>query len=163
MYENSLCFHLNHDVDVRETGCCIQPNIPWLVASHDGLVSDRSSPTDHFGIVEIKCPYRKRNCTVDEILGDSSFYVSRQKGKLVLKRDHPNGYFTQIQMAMGLAGVGYCDFVVYTFKCLIIIRIDFDIDYFIDLVLNLNEFYKRHLLPKIMDSTPVTEEEELSS
>lgn len=98
-----------------------------------------------------------------ELFGDPSFYVHRENGKIVLKREHPSGYFTQIQMAMGLAGVTYCDFVVYTFQCLFIVRCRFDEDYFTRLVLKLNDFYKRHLLPKIMDSMPISEEEELSS
>lgn len=39
-YEHVMQFYLNRDVEVRETGCVIQPNLFWLVASPDGLVSD---------------------------------------------------------------------------------------------------------------------------
>ena len=42
LYENILKFNLNRNADVRETGCVIQPLLPWLVASHDGHISDRS-------------------------------------------------------------------------------------------------------------------------
>ena len=46
-----------------------------------------------------------------------------------LKKDHPNGYYTQIQMAMGFSQITFCDFIVYTFDGMIIIRTQFDEDY----------------------------------
>ena len=154
LYENILKFNLNRNADVRETGCVIQPLLPWLVASPDGLISDRSKPKENVGLVEIKCPKTKHSCTYDELLADESFYIGKCKEKLILKKEHSYGYYTQIQMAMGLAGVTYCDFVVYTLKCMIIIRVPFDQKYFFDLVDKLNQFYKTCLLPQIVVSMP---------
>ena len=34
-------FVLKHDINVRETGLLIQPNLFWLAANPDGLVSER--------------------------------------------------------------------------------------------------------------------------
>ena len=73
LYENILKFNLNRNADVRETGCVIQPLLPWLVASHDGHISDRSKRKKNIGLVEIKCPKTKHSCTYDELLADESF------------------------------------------------------------------------------------------
>ena len=35
-------------------------------------------------------------------------------------------YYSQFQLAMGLSGFDTCDFVVYTFKSLIIVRTEFE-------------------------------------
>ena len=46
-------------------------------------------------------------------------------------------------MAMGLSGASLCDFVVYTFKGLIIARTKFDNEYFLELLDKLNSFYSQ--------------------
>lgn len=50
---------VGHNVSVKACGFLIHPTEGWLSASPDGRVSD-----EHFmqpsGIVEIKCPYSKR-------------------------------------------------------------------------------------------------------
>jgi len=71
-------------------------------------------------------------------------------GTLFLKKKHSYGYFTQIQMAMGLSGISFCDFVVFTFTTIIIIRIPFGKEYFTKLVSKLNNFYEEYYLKTIM-------------
>ena len=110
-----------HDINVCESGLVIQPNLFWLAASPDGLVSDHSD-SRKVGFIEIKYPKLKCNYTPQEILQDTKFYVHYDDGKLQLKKDHLYGYYTQIQMAMGLSNVQFCDFVVFTFKCMILIK-----------------------------------------
>ena len=46
----------------------------------------------------------------------SLFIFGKCKEKLILKKELSYGYYTQIQMAMGLAGVTYCDFLVLSLK-----------------------------------------------
>ena len=75
-----------------------------------------------------------------------------ENGKLVLKKSHSTGYYLQIQLAMGLSGFGTCDFVVYTFKGLIIVRMKFDVSYFDRLIRNLIHFIKKAMLPRIVSS-----------
>ena len=41
-YTQYLKFVLKHDINVLETGLVIQPNLSWLAASPDGLISDHS-------------------------------------------------------------------------------------------------------------------------
>jgi len=149
LYENVLNYQLHRCCTVRETGCVIQPNLPWLLASPDGLVVD----PDGIGLIEIKCPKSKANHTFDEMLSDKSFYVGKNNdGSLFLKKSHSYGYYSQIQMAMGLSCVQFCDFVVYTFTTMIIIRIPFDKEHFTNLVSKLNIFYDKYLLKYIIEN-----------
>ena len=61
-YTQYLKFVLMHDINVRETGLVVQPNLFWLAASPDGLVSDHSD-SRKVGLIEIKCPKLKCNYT----------------------------------------------------------------------------------------------------
>ena len=121
----------------------------WLGASPDRLVSDRSVKVGNvLGLIEIKCLKSKCNVDIDKLLQDTSFFIKKIDGELCIKRDHPNGYYTQIQMAMGLSGTTFCDFVVYTFTGMLIVRVKFDEDFFVELILKLNSFYKELLVTK---------------
>ena len=158
VYFNFLKYKLNREIDFREAGCIIQPLLPWLVACPTGVINDRSNESNKVGIVVVKCPKTKQSCTYNEILTDKSFYVERIDGKLTLKKTHSSGYFTEIQMAMGISGVDFCDFVIYTSRCLMIIRIPFDQRFFVNLVKKLNLFYRGILFPEIITRMPFTDE-----
>ena len=149
-YEEYLKYSLRHDVSVWETGIVVQPHLFWLAASPDGLVTDKTG--NAIGLLEIKCPKSKKNSSPEELVNDDKFYVSLVDGKPELKKDHPNGYYSQIQMAMGLSGAPFCDFIVYTFKGLIIARTLFDNEYFINLIQKLNTFYRKYMLPRIINN-----------
>ena len=50
----------------------------WIVASPDGLVSDRSINDENvFRLIEIQCPKSKRYANVNELLEDDSFYIEK--------------------------------------------------------------------------------------
>ena len=101
-------------------------------------------------MIEIKCPKTKRNSSPLDLINDKNFYVYKDDdGMLRLKKNHPFGYYTQVQMAMGLSTVKFCDLVVYTFKGLLVVRTDFDEEYFNDLVKKFNRFYRDYMLPKL--------------
>ena len=76
----------------------------------------------------------------------------------MIQQKHPNGHFSQIQLAVGYllvsSGIPFCDFVVYNFKALIliIIRTKFDELYYHKNLNKLNTFYKDYMLPKICES-----------
>ena len=139
LYVDVMKHKLNRHVFIRETGIVIQPNLYWLAASPDGLVKD-SNNNPNIGLLEIKCPKSKRNSTPQELLGDQSFYIGIYDGQPYLKKTHGNGYCTQIQMAMGLAHATFCDFIVYTFQGMVIIRALFHENYFHEVVTKLNVF-----------------------
>ena len=49
---------------------------------------------------------------------------------LISRKRHSSGYYTQIQIALGLARGAWCDFIVYVYNGLIIVRVKFDGTYF---------------------------------
>ncbi|XP_065069492.1 uncharacterized protein LOC135694605 [Rhopilema esculentum] len=136
-YEEYLKYNLRHDAAVRETGIVVQPYLFWLAASPDGLVSDNAEAGT--GLLEIKFPETKK---------EEYPRWPLVNGKPELKREH--GYYTQIQMAMGLSGAPYCDFIVYTFKGLIIVRTPFNNEYFVNVIQKLNIFYRKYMLPLLI-------------
>ena len=73
-----------------------------------------------------------------------------EDGVPVLKKDYPNGYYTQIQMAAGLSQITFCDFILCTFYGVIIIRTQFDEDNFFSLLQKLNSFYKDFIPPELV-------------
>ena len=100
-------FHLNRNIDIRETGLVLQPKLFWLAASPDGLVSDKSNEdVRQIGLIEIKCPKSKKNSKINDLVHDQSFYVKYDDGVPLPKKDQPNGYDKKIQMAMGLSQTG---------------------------------------------------------
>ena len=116
-------FQINRNIDIRETGLMLQPKLCWLAAGPGGLVSDKSNEdVRQIGLTEMKCPKSKRNSKTNDLVHDQSCYVKYQDGVPVLKKEHPNGYYTQIQMAIELSQIKLCDFIVYTFDGPIIIR-----------------------------------------
>ena len=132
-------FKLKHNVPVRGTAIVIQ--LYWLAASPDELITDKST-TPILGLIEIKYPFSKHNLHPQDMLKDKNFYVELRDGMPHLKEEHSNGYYSQIQMAMGLSQLKFCDFIVYSFKGMIIIRIPFSEICFIKLTEKLNIFLR---------------------
>jgi len=110
---------------ILQVCCCglvVNPSLPWLGASLDGLVHDPSKPL--FGLLEVKCPYTQRLSTVEKAVSDPDFFCSFREGKVTLKQSHKHYY--QVQGQMALACVPWCDFVIHTFKIIHGERIRFD-------------------------------------
>ena len=88
----------------------------------------------------------KEKLHTTEAIQDSGFYFELVDGKPKLKKHHSSGYYSQVQLQLGLTQLPYCNFVVYTFEGIIISRIAFDMEYFSQLVTSASEFYfKWHL------------------
>ena len=136
LYLDEIKLKLRHFVLVRETGLEMQPSLFWfwLAISPDGLVAYQTSD-------------KKLSLSSIDLVQDPNFYVNLENGEPILKKSHSTGYYSQIQLAMGLSGFETCDFVVYTFKGLVIVRTEFDVSYFDSLIQKLNLFYKKFMLP----------------
>ena len=100
----------------------------------------------------MKCSHTKRHTSPTDLVQDPNFYVNLENGKSVLKKSHSTGYYSQIQLAMGLLGFDTCDFVVSTFKGLIIVRTKFDASYFDSLIQRLSSFYKNFMLSRMVSN-----------
>ena len=89
------------------------------------------------------------------LVQDPNFYMNLENCKPVLKKSHFTGYYSQIQLAKQLSDFDTCDFVVYTFKALIIVRTEFDVCYFDSLIQKLNSFYKKFMLPRMVSNLAI--------
>lgn len=152
LYVKKMMRVLRHMTEVYHSGLIINPGVPYLGASPDGKVFDKSSE-DMFGLIEIKCPYKFRNLNVRDAVLDSAFcleYVDSDSGPMLrLKRNH--AYYFQVQGQMALSGLGWCDFVVYTFQSLFVERIMFDSRLWNEVMLPcLHKFYFNHALPYLL-------------
>ena len=135
----------NVDVCVN-CGFVVNENFPWLGASPDFLVFD-STEAKSFGIGEVKCPFSKKDISIDEACKDKNFFLENLNGKIQLKKKHNYNY--QIQGCMATLNVSWCDFVVYTNTDLHVERIYFDKDLWHEIVPQLSSFYSDYMLPEL--------------
>lgn len=83
-----------HTVVVRQSGFVVSKEFPVVGCSPDGIVNfECACCTGKRSMLEIKCPQKVSNA---------------------LSKENPKpAYFTQIQVQMGVLGIGSCDFFVY--------------------------------------------------
>ena len=124
----------------HDCGLVVNPEFMFLGATPDGkLCSDGES-----GIVEIKCPWSARNCTIDEACVNTKFYLEKNNlSNITLKKDHE--YFAQIQGQLMVTGADFCEFIVFTSKDIFVQRILPDVTYMEDTLLpRLSEFFLKY-------------------
>ena len=76
-------------------------------ASPDAMVN-----CDCHGVVcvEVKCPFKHEDSTVECATTGSSFCFRKVDGVITLRKDHP--YYSQVQCQIFVAEASYCDFMV---------------------------------------------------
>lgn len=127
-YMKYMKAHHHLEFQVCRCGFIIHPEFGWLGASPDARVTDPSSQeTD--GIAEFKCPYSKRELTVEEACADTTFYAEILDEKLHLKRNHIYYHQVQLQLYVGLDLYKWCHFRIYTTKGIMVERISIDPDW----------------------------------
>ena len=139
--------HKQNSVNVSSCGFVVSQASPWLGASPDFLINDPTESTT-VGLGEIKCPYSKRDETIDEACEDKTFFLSKVDGNVFLKRNH--SYYYQVQGSLGILQLKWSDFIVYTKKGLHVERILFDDKLWKETMLpQLTEFYFEYVFPQI--------------
>lgn len=106
----------------EECGFYVHPEYDWLGASPDGLIDDD-------GVLEIKCPFGKRN---DKNLGFAS------------AEDQPH-YYAQMQIEMACTGRKWCDFFQWNKHGCKVETIEFNQEWFDSHLPELKEFYDLYL------------------
>ncbi|KAL2097811.1 hypothetical protein ACEWY4_007018 [Coilia grayii] len=133
----------------EKVGIHVEPSGLWLTksgmlgASPDGLVGNSA-------VVEVKCPYKHRNTTVEEAIQDAAFYLEKKGHQYHLKTTHP--YWHQVQGQMHIVERNECFFVVWTTKDCIVLQIQKD-EVWVQNIPLLESFYKRHVLPAFMEAS----------
>lgn len=146
IYAQNLA-HRHPSFSLRKSGIII--GVPsYLGASPDGVLVDRSGQIK--GIVEIKCPYSAAKLTVKEACEQlDKFYLHIEDGNFVLDCTH--AYFYQVQGSMGLLGVKFCDFIVWSPQSFEMITVNFQASFWETKMLpKLTSFYTTYMLPAIL-------------
>ena len=97
--------------------------------------------------MEIKCPYKYCKCAPTNI-DDPSFYLINTIDGFRLNPNHQ--YYYQVQMQLALCDVSYCDFVVWTPKGMVTIRIQPNQVFFMEIKQQLQRFFQKCILPQIL-------------
>ncbi|WAR10623.1 hypothetical protein MAR_035699 [Mya arenaria] len=90
---------------------------PLFAATPDEL---RECLCHDMGLVEIKCSYKHIDSKIEDIK-DLCFYLNSDNE---LKTNHR--FYSQIQFQMYVCGKIFCDFVVFTYKGIVIQTVPYD-------------------------------------
>ena len=137
-------------IAVKLAGFIIHPREGWFGSSPDGVVIDSVDST-YKGLLEVKCPYTKRDVSPTEACKDPNFYCYiADDGKFTLKRCHQ--YYDQVQLQLYVSSdlCEWCDFCVYTTKGLMIERIYSDSEWVNRAIPQLNDYFECEMLPEIV-------------
>jgi len=131
---------------IHEIGLVVNPAFPYLGASPDGKVCDKSIT----GIIEIKCPYTVRDNTLQEACVAEDFFLQLSGANFQLKTCHPHWY--QVQGQLLITGAPFCDFITYTRKSFNVERIFPCNDTMLKLNSALHDMYISHCVPFLTHS-----------
>lgn len=116
-------FEIETGLKVENAPFVISDKYEWLGASPDGYVSDGN-------LIEIKCPYGLRN-------GGHFKSINEQKH-----------YYAQMQLQMFCTNKKGCYFYQWQPKKTMTEFVEFNEDYFNDMFIKLEEFYKEYLVER---------------
>ena len=139
-------------VYVFKCGFIILADLPFLGGSPDGKIIDPGS-SKPFGLLEVKRPETKFLVSPFSACSDSNFFCYRDGEKCKLKTSH--AYYAQVQGQMGVSGVEWCDFVVYTKKGMSVERIPFKKQYWNDLKQPSNYYFAHFIQHAAADYTKI--------
>ena len=132
---------------VIQCGLCVNTKYPTLGASPDGIIKVGQEKE---GILEVKCPYKWRESTVQEAAKDAQFCCTSENGVVKLKKNHI--YFCQIQGQMAITETKWCDFVIWTLKDFHMQRVYFNPGFWDHCLTEINSFYLKFILPELFTS-----------
>ena len=99
------CYERITDYTVTEAGLCINPKIPWLCCSLDGLVIGSHT-------IEIKCPSVGKSKKASEMLKDLTYIDAKDINDVKLLKT--NNYYCQVQLGMFISNLKNCHFILYS-------------------------------------------------
>jgi len=138
----------NHeDFVIQEVGLVISESNFFMGASPDRLFSCKCHG---LGCIEVKCPFKHRNVTVDTaILTDKSFPVKKdENGKYFFKKSHQ--YYYQVQHQMLVTGRLFSLFVIYTKIDLVYFTVEFDEKLALSFIPHCKLFFLKYVLPELI-------------
>lgn len=155
-YEVLKSQRLGREVLVQEAGLFIDPQRPWLAASPDGIVTDKLTG-QRLLCLEVKCPYKHKDHTVEEACKDRHFCLQIHKipGQgPVYQLKHQHSYYSQIQCQLAVTGLQQADLVVLTLQEVALVPVTFDPNFWEETLCKLQLFYEEVLLPHLQQDQP---------
>jgi len=135
---------------VSPCGFIVHPQEGWLGASPDGMVTESPNELSK-GLLEIKCPFSKRDVLPKIACKDPSFYCFLSDDEsLRLKRDHQYYHQVQLQLFVCSDMCQWCDFCVYTTKGVMVERLYQDINWIEEYIPQLRDYYINFMLPELV-------------
>ena len=83
-----------------------------------------------------------------EAIKSDTFYVKQHDEEYVLARNHK--YYSQVQHEINIVDVKHCDFVVWTPKDFLVIRIEKDQEFINAMIEKCDSFWKEVIFPELM-------------
>ncbi|KAM4545914.1 uncharacterized protein PAE49_018376 [Odontesthes bonariensis] len=142
----SLAAPHHENLKVEQCGFILNPAFPEVGASPDGLVHCICCGN---GCLEVKCPFKHQNTSISEACTtDKHFCLQITDGKVTLKNTHR--YFYQVQTHIFVTGSEFCDFVVWTLKDCVVVRVFPDEDFWRAVLPKAQELFASVSLPEIV-------------
>ena len=124
------------NVSIHECGIFLDKTNPYVGASPDRILSCSCHEN---ACLEIKCPFSISHLSPTDEKASLNYLVDTK-----LKISHQ--YYTQCQLQMGVTGLKLCYFFVYTAHGFLIDQIDFDAEFFKELIKDCCLFYDNYYL-----------------
>lgn len=135
----------HRDMKVEHCGFIINPSFPEIGATPDALVHCACCGN---GCVEIKCPFKHRDNEILQACIDKGFCLQFTEGRLELKKTHK--YYKQVQTQIFVTESQFCDFVVWTTKSLVTVRVMPDVELWEILLPTAQNFFYKVVLPELV-------------
>ena len=116
---SNIIIHENFETKHFRRLDCLEK--PWLGVSPDSVTNGSCC---EYGALEIKCPYSLRRPGLVEAIKSEIFYVKQHDEEYILAKNHK--YYSQVQHEKNIFHVEHFDFVVWTTKDYLVIRIEKD-------------------------------------
>ena len=132
---------------VPQCGLYISPEHSYIGASPHGICQCDCCGT---GCLEISSRF---STVEDAVQKEKNFCIYKgANGQFRLKRNHP--YYLQVQCQIFVTGSLFCDFVVFTEKALVVVRIMPDSTAWEAALQKAKTFFDKCILPALMQATP---------
>ena len=130
---------------VYDSGLYINPDVPHLGASPDGLVC-----CDCYveGCLEINCPFCKKDQKLSDPT-DTKFYLQKDDGDN-LTLSHKHAYYYQVQTQLGVCRKEFCYFVVWTERDIHIEIITLNSDFWEEICTKSSHIFQAAILPELV-------------
>lgn len=108
-----ICYQQRTGYQVLESGLMINPSVPWIGASHDGIVFQLEDGGSRkiLKTVEFKCPIAGISESADKVLKTLSWIEDPSTAPKV-KESH--NYYCQVQLGLLVSNLKECDVVIYS-------------------------------------------------